>query len=959
MSDEIMFLKGYLFVQYKDGTQNEFYAVAKELDKMFEFSFRFSLANDIENMWFKMIIDKPSQIHVALAKCNEKKVTVHSVLKYDDNIYLAREVIYHLTDINCKQNAHVFLKLWVNQDISFDIYKKYFESSFKMQHMNMLTSYRNGDTVDNLISGLEQKCEKIESDYRAKLEQEMNEKKILQNREKELGIQLQEKEKQIINKDGHIDQLLLKERDYVNLLNTKGVRVLKVWWRCKDKMFPQGSKRRLIAKFGKKFLKHPIYMLKKCTPSRIARTLQYMKTEGVESVSNRLDLATLNAGQGIEGVKLDLFPVNEHIFSVSDVEKLRIPKHEKPLVSIVLPVYNQFHYTYNCLKSIIKNTGDIPYEVILADDCSTDLTKDITQIVENIVVAKTSENMRFLRNCNHAAKYAKGDYILFLNNDTQVQSNWLSTLLELIDRDEKIGMVGSKLLYPDGTLQEAGGILWRDGSAWNYGNRRSPLEPEFNYVKEADYISGAAIMIRKSLWEEIGGFDDRFAPAYCEDSDLAFEVRRHGYKVMYQPLSLVVHFEGISNGTDTSSGQKEYQIKNQKKFYEKWKDVLKSQHFANGENVFLARDRSQNKKTILVIDHYVPQFDRDAGSKTTWQYLKMFVKQGYNVKFIGDNFYKDEPYTTALQQIGVEVLYGPWYAQNYRQWVVDNKDNIHFVYLNRPHITEKYIDFLREETNIKCIYYGHDLHFLRVQREYELNGDQALLTASEKWKKKEFDIMQKADINYYPSYVEVDEIHKIDASIPAKAITAYVYEEFLENPDLDFSKKKGILFVGGFGHPPNEDAVLWFAREVYPLIRERQEIPFYIVGSNATENIKRLQGEGIELKGFVTEEELQELYNTCKLVVVPLRYGAGVKGKVVEALYNGTPMVSTTVGIEGIQGAENFMEVSDEASEFAEKVLALYNDNEKLAETVKKYQEYVKKHNSIDAVWSIVAEDFQ
>lgn len=164
--------------------------------------------------------------------------------------------------------------------------------------------------------------------------------------------------------------------------------------------------------------------------------------------------------------------------------------------------------------------------------------------MQNITVAKTKTNVRFLRNCNNAAKLARGKYILFLNNDTQVLPNWLSSLVELIERKNDIGMVGSKLLYPDGTLQEAGGIIWGDGHAWNYGNGQSPNKSEFNYVKEVDYISGAAIMIRKSLWEEIGGFDELFNPAYCEDSDLAFEVRKHGYKLMYQPLSMVVHFEG-------------------------------------------------------------------------------------------------------------------------------------------------------------------------------------------------------------------------------------------------------------------------------------------------------------------------------------------------------------------------------------------------------------------------------
>ena len=229
----------------------------------------------------------------------------------------------------------------------------------------------------------------------------------------------------------------------------------------------------------------------------------------------------------------------------------------------------------------------------------------------------------FYFNCNNAAKHAKGKYILFLNNDTQVQDNWLSPLIELIESDDKIGMVGSKLIYPDGMLQEAGGILWKDGSAWNYGNRKNPSDPEYNYVKEADYISGAAIMIRRKLWNKIGGFDKDFAPAYYEDTDLAFEVRKHGYKVMYQPLSMVVHFEGVSNGTDIENGQKQYQQVNCQKFYDKWKNVLESEHEPNGINVFLAKDRSIRKKHILVVDHYVPHHDQDAGGKCTYMYLKL------------------------------------------------------------------------------------------------------------------------------------------------------------------------------------------------------------------------------------------------------------------------------------------------------------------------------------------------
>ena len=641
------------------------------------------------------------------------------------------------------------------------------------------------------------------------------------------------------------------------------------------------------------------------------------------------------------------------------IEKLSVPQFSKPKVSIVIPVYNQFDYTHACIKSIINTVKDVPYEIIIGDDMSTDATKKIKKYVSGIRVNINKTDHGFLMNCNRAAKLAKGDYIMFLNNDTQVHEEWLSSLVTLIESDNTIGMVGSKLVYPDGTLQEAGGIIWSDASGWNYGRNQNADMPEYNYVRECDYISGASIMISKSLWNEIGGFDERFKPAYCEDSDLAFEVRKHGYKVMYQPKSVVTHFEGVSNGTDLESGLKKYQVENGKKFREKWASELQKQ-YESGQVPFCARERNHGKKIILIIDHYVPTYDKDAGSKTTFQYIKMFIEKGYVVKFVGDNYAKMEPYLTTLEQLGVEVLYGPWYAQHIFEWIDANKEYISFAYLNRPHITEKYIDYIKENTDIKIIYYGHDLHFLRTQREYEIEHDDNKLAESKMWKSKEFDILKKADMNYYPSYVEEEAIHEIDPSVPVKAITAYVFEKFIENYKYDVSSRNGILFVGGFSHGPNIDAVKWFAEEVYPLIREKNgDIDFYIVGSNAPEEIKQLDGNGIIFKGFVSDEELMELYSECRIVVVPLRYGAGVKGKVVEAIYNGAPIVTTSVGAEGIAGVENVLKIEDDAQSFAKAVVDLYSDDNELVNLANKTQKFIKDNFSINAVWNIIKEDFE
>lgn len=975
------YIKSYLFVKLKNGKQFEKHAVSMGSEKFFEFLFDVGAQQEIEEVWYKIIIDSPAQIVVTDAFFNDKKIKIHSILNYDEQIYFSKEVIFRLDKYEKSFEHGVFsLKVWVNYEIDYSTFELYYNTVFKKRNEFEINSEEN--VSQNIIEGLEKKLEDKKQELVRK-NQELEEKEQeLEKSNQELGEKNQELEKQnqeieeknrdlvnlkqelekknvvIRNKEGHIELLLQAERDFVNVRNSKCGRIMYAWWGMKEKLIPLGSKRRLVVRIIKKFITHPVYMLKKCTPGRVARTLHYMRTEDAGMVAERLEAATIDAGEDIERIPLDLEPVAENRSSIEEYEKIVLPKVDKPLVSIIIPVYNQFHYTYNCLRSIAKHTEGIDYEVILADDCSTDLTTSITDVVENIIVVRTPENMRFLLNCNYAAKQARGEYIFFLNNDTQVLENWLSSLLELIENDETIGMTGSKLLYPDGALQEAGGIIWDDASAWNLGHQHGPKEPEFNYVKEADYISGAAILIRHNLWKEIGGFDERFVPAYYEDTDLAMEVRAHGYKVVYQPLSMVVHFEGISNGTDTSSGQKEYQIVNQKKFYDKWENVLKKEHFSNGENVFLAKDRSRFKKHILVVDHYVPKHDKDAGGKCTYMYLKMFVKMGMKVTFIGDNFYPEQPYTQELNQLGIEVLYGNYYYKNWKKWLKENAHYFDYIYLQRPHISIKYIDIVKEYSDAKILYFAHDLHHIREYREYELSGDEEKLKSSQKWKKIEYELFEKTDVGHVVGSYEQQIMQKAFPDKPVRNIPLYIYEGQPENLNKDFSTREDIMYVGGFGHPPNIDAVLWFGKEVFPKILEKYPMmKWYVIGSKVPAEIQALANDNIIITGFLPDEELDKLYRTCRMSVVPLRVGAGVKGKVVEAAYYQIPLVTTSIGGEGLDTAVGNMVLEDDADQMASVICDLYEDYARLKDMSDAGKVFIEKYFTEQEAERVLRED--
>lgn len=604
--------------------------------------------------------------------------------------------------------------------------------------------------------------------------------------------------------------------------------------------------------------------------------------------------------------------------------KLQLPTHSKPLISIILVLYNRAELTLQCLLSLAANCTE-PFEIIIVDNASSDYTGTLLNQLAGVKIIRNRENLHFLLASNQAAQEAIGEYILFLNNDTQVLPGSITSAIATITKSDDIGVVGGKIILFDGSLQEAGSIIWKDGSCSGYGRGDSPFEPMYMFSRDVDYCSGAFLLTKRSLFRENGGFDQDYKPAYYEETDYCLRLWSMSQRVVYDPNVVILHYE-FASSTSVDSALS-LQLKNRDIFVAKHREKLQYHYSPESLNIHLARDVHNYSGRVLFVEDRVPHSFLGRGLPRANEILHSLLQLNYFVTLF-PLVYCEEEWNSVYQDVpnNVEIMIG-YGLEKFESFLCERKEYYNIVFISRPHnfkalqsvIVKKHELF----PNIKFIYDAEALFSMRDISKSRLTGNQISENEINRILAQELDL---------PKYA--DRIVSVSAQ-EGKNFTEYGYKQVYtlghliaaDPTENSFEDRSDILFVGSIDEDdsPNADSIYWFVKEILPILQEHlgSDLNLHIVGFTKSQKILDLSSENVKIWGAI--DNIKPFFNSAKIFIAPTRFAAGIPMKVHTAASYGLPIVATSL-IASQVGWENGSDLltADDHISFAQKCIYLY-----------------------------------
>jgi glycosyltransferase involved in cell wall biosynthesis/GT2 family glycosyltransferase len=601
---------------------------------------------------------------------------------------------------------------------------------------------------------------------------------------------------------------------------------------------------------------------------------------------------------------------------------------ETPRVVVVIPVTTSRTLSPRCLWALRRSTLSELCEVIVVTDGRSALPAGLSESTHGIRILHQDGAADWPRLANAGAETAGATYIAFLRPDTLVLPNWLEALLDAVD-DPQVGLAGTKSVRSSRRLNSIGGTVWGDGSATDLGRGRDPLAPEYMFRLDVDFCADAAFLVREEILRAIGWFDEGYSSARESIIDLCLRIREYGYRVVVEPSSVVQAGAAARPRRKSAHEQAATEPALDQKaasFHKKWGDHLDGRIMPPSRTnlrQLIGSDRNALPR-VLVCDQVIPAFDRDAGGHRMDWILRTLAPMASRITLVPELYWLYLEYADSLRHAGVEVIVlGPLRPSTTRRFLKSRAGLYDLVIMSRPFVAEKWLDGVtRFMPRAVTIFDTVDLHSLRVEREVATTGSSSLGPPAAV-RALETQMVQRTDIT--ATVTEAEELAVHELSRGSRTVVLPTVHDVPDEAPPDFARRYGLLFIGSFYHPPNADAVAWFARDVLPIIRQRVPLELTVVGAEVPPSLPDRCGPHVHFAGWVPHVE--PLFDAARVFVAPLRYGAGMKGKIGQALALGLPIVTTTIGVEGMNLVDgHHILIRDDSAAFAEAVLALHAD---------------------------------
>lgn len=618
-----------------------------------------------------------------------------------------------------------------------------------------------------------------------------------------------------------------------------------------------------------------------------------------------------------------------------------------PVVTIVVLGWGSAPHLLECLRAVSRIERTVSFEVIVTlNEPTPELIKELTESVHGARIIQSRVNLGYGGACNAAVEVAAGRYIVLLNDDTIVDRYWLGPLVETAEAHPTISAVGSLLFNIDGTLQESGSMLFADGSTMCVSGRGTDVAHRWDWARRVDYCSGASLLVRKSIWDRLGGFDEIYYPAYFEDVDLCLRIQEIGHQVWMQPLSRARH---IQSASVDQSYKVFLTLRNRKQIVKRWSHVL-AQRLEQVGTVNEIEEQSTwvgmgRPNRVLVIDDRIPASSLGSG-------FGRMIDAFSELTSSGDHFVSLFPAMTSegsrdeLCRIGVRILEGDLEAHLRQPHI-----KYDVVIISRPHNYEAYGAMVRHyQPRAAVIYDAEALYFRRTERQALLSDDpvvnERLRAEARSMQESEHRYFSDSDQAICISELEAEFARTLDGAPPVHVIEARLHDPLWTQQS--FHQRRDVIFVAGWlsgAGSPNGDGLTWFVQKVLPLVHAR--IPWVrvrVTGQDPPPELLRYASPSLLFEGHVGD--IAKFYDDARVAIVPVRFGAGVKLKTIEALQYGVPTVSTSVGAEGIDLHQTgALAITDDAGEFALHVATLLDDPQS-------WEIYRKRIRAVHDIWA-------